>query len=760
MHLLRTLFLSSILITLVAPLPVQAAPRCFPEAPGITDCIDGRIRQFWEAQGGLPVFGYPIGPQSAVNGIQTQLFERARLELHPENTAPYDILLGRLGADRLATQGRDLASFPQSAQQAGCLFFAQTGHNICPPFLTTWRRYGLDLGDPGVSERESLALWGLPLDDPQSEEVAPGVMLPVQWFERARFEDHGAQGVLLGLLGRELGDTQAQSSPASASGEQSPAGGFITVQGNRLARNGQPIVIKGVNYYPQGVPWADMWENWYGSQIEAELRAAHTDLGINAVRVLVPYDLGTWRIGRDRINPRQLNRLRELVQFAGKLDMRVIIALFDFDQDFPKPGTGDEEEQRAFVRQIVAPFANDERVMAWDIHNEPENYDLWKTPVGADQVQVWLGRMADLLHEVAPRQLVTVGVANYDSVWRVGPDGRRILDYSDVISFHSYNAADVERQLYEIRTRTDKPVLLQEFGWPTGPTCSQQGYDEATQAAAYQQFINDSGAAAGIMQWTLRDYDAGPTMRFDTREEHYGLYRPDGSLKPAAEPFRSYDAPALPSATQTDLPVTSEGRNPIDGPLAPVLTPSDQPGKSYYLKHYFRFAYNLLGAQGSFGVPISEAYWSPQQNRFVQYFSAGLLAYYPEATKEPNFNLLDDIGKAQLLIRPLPVGLMLTDEAGFPTVDRPPSSEADYFPTTHHSLRGAFRSFYKATYGPWRLGAPISEELVEQVNGVDTRVQYFERGRLEWDATNNVVRVGALGRAAWDIQCQSVGQSN
>jgi len=26
----------------------------------------------------------------------------------------------------------------------------------------------------------------------------------VQWFERARFEDHGEQGVLLGLLGDEL----------------------------------------------------------------------------------------------------------------------------------------------------------------------------------------------------------------------------------------------------------------------------------------------------------------------------------------------------------------------------------------------------------------------------------------------------------------------------------------------------------------------------------------------------------------------------
>ena len=31
-----------------------------------------------------------------------ELFERYRLELHPENPAPYDVLLGRSGADRRA----------------------------------------------------------------------------------------------------------------------------------------------------------------------------------------------------------------------------------------------------------------------------------------------------------------------------------------------------------------------------------------------------------------------------------------------------------------------------------------------------------------------------------------------------------------------------------------------------------------------------------------------------------------------------------
>jgi hypothetical protein len=38
----------------------QAKARCFRET-GF--CISGRIREFWEQNGGLPVFGFPVTPQ-------------------------------------------------------------------------------------------------------------------------------------------------------------------------------------------------------------------------------------------------------------------------------------------------------------------------------------------------------------------------------------------------------------------------------------------------------------------------------------------------------------------------------------------------------------------------------------------------------------------------------------------------------------------------------------------------------------------------
>src|SRR5262252_2965171 len=129
------------LIFVIGALLLAAAPqgagaqtdqRCFPETG---QCIDGRIREFWEQNGGLPVFGFPISPQheESIEGrpVQAQWFERNRLELHPENARPYDVLLGRLGADRLQQQGRDWFTFPKSGAQNGCRFFPETGHNVC-----------------------------------------------------------------------------------------------------------------------------------------------------------------------------------------------------------------------------------------------------------------------------------------------------------------------------------------------------------------------------------------------------------------------------------------------------------------------------------------------------------------------------------------------------------------------------------------------------------------------------------------------------
>ena len=204
---------------LLAALPANvraAEQRCFPETG---QCISGVFRTYWEQNGGLAVFGLPITfAQDEINRATgetypTQWFERNRFELHTRSGAPV-VLLGRLGDERLIQQGINWQSLPREAgAKPGCLWFEITGHNVCDQgagigFKTYWQTHGLDLREPGTSERESLALFGLPLTEQRMETNSSGETVLTQWFERARFEWHPTKpapyNVLLGLLGNEV----------------------------------------------------------------------------------------------------------------------------------------------------------------------------------------------------------------------------------------------------------------------------------------------------------------------------------------------------------------------------------------------------------------------------------------------------------------------------------------------------------------------------------------------------------------------------
>lgn len=190
-------------------MPVRAADehQCFPETQ---QCLRDRFREYWQQSGGLPVFGFPITAAADERNRDTgetyltQWLERNRFERHSTNAAPYDVLLGRLGDDRLRQTGIDWQTLPK-ANPGDAHYFAATGQAIShASFWQYWSTHGLDLGDPGVSERESLALFGLPISPARIETNSSGDTVLTQWYERARFEDHGVKGVLLGLLGNEV----------------------------------------------------------------------------------------------------------------------------------------------------------------------------------------------------------------------------------------------------------------------------------------------------------------------------------------------------------------------------------------------------------------------------------------------------------------------------------------------------------------------------------------------------------------------------
>ncbi|MBV9791447.1 MAG: hypothetical protein JOZ51_24840, partial [Chloroflexi bacterium] len=93
-----------------------------------------------------------------------------------------------------------------TGSQPGGRYFPETGHSIAGAFRQYYESHGLELGDRGVSARESLALFGYPLTETFTEmNPDTGELLMTQYFERARMEYHPNNPepykVLLGRLG-------------------------------------------------------------------------------------------------------------------------------------------------------------------------------------------------------------------------------------------------------------------------------------------------------------------------------------------------------------------------------------------------------------------------------------------------------------------------------------------------------------------------------------------------------------------------------
>jgi hypothetical protein len=189
--------LLTLMLAIIGPTAAQAqaGERCFPETGY---CIGGAIRAYWEGNGGLPVFGYPIGGagQEIVEGVPliAQWFERDRLEIQPDGR----VTAGRLGARWLELNGQRWEDLPRLtvAPGPGCRAFPETQHQICEPFRSYWEGNG------------GLARFGYPITELLQEPVE-GRVLTVQYFERRRMELHPQNAgtpyyVQLGLLGRAI----------------------------------------------------------------------------------------------------------------------------------------------------------------------------------------------------------------------------------------------------------------------------------------------------------------------------------------------------------------------------------------------------------------------------------------------------------------------------------------------------------------------------------------------------------------------------
>ena len=234
---------------LVAPASVAAAPAAsdpyrFAETGHY---VSGRFRDYYETRGGLYVFGLPITRaywEVSTDGKKylTQYFERARFEYHPENQAPYDVLLTLMG-NEITNARRTESPFVRVANPntPGGAYFNETGHTIGGLFLQFWTQYG------------GLQNFGFPLSEPFTERnAADGKDYVVQYFERERMELHPEQTdpryqVLLGLLGTERANRVGIPAVVRAPEQVAPAG--TAVPGGATANFPARHIEYGFNTY-------------------------------------------------------------------------------------------------------------------------------------------------------------------------------------------------------------------------------------------------------------------------------------------------------------------------------------------------------------------------------------------------------------------------------------------------------------------------------------------------------------------------------
>ena len=169
-----------------------AETRCFATTGR---CAHGRFLAYWDEHGGLATNGYPLSEPFAERLEDgkiylVQYFERVRLEHHPENPPPYDVLLGQFGRSILAM------AHPAVPPRPGDRYFAETGHNVPGDLHAYWAANG------------GLAQFGYPIAEVTTETLEDGGEYAVQYFERARLERHPENdpphAILLGQFGRRI----------------------------------------------------------------------------------------------------------------------------------------------------------------------------------------------------------------------------------------------------------------------------------------------------------------------------------------------------------------------------------------------------------------------------------------------------------------------------------------------------------------------------------------------------------------------------
>lgn len=265
---------------------------------------------------------------------------------------------------------------------------------------------------------------------------------------------------------------------------------WTSAEASRWYAHQSPLI--GSNYTPaSAINQLEMWQadSFDPERIDKELGWAER-LGMNTMRVFLQDQL--WK----QDAPDFTRRINTFLTIAARHHIKPLFVLFDSCWD-PVPKLGPQHppipgvhnsgwaqspgavklrdprrypELQGYVKGVVGAFRRDDRILGWDVWNEPDNDgggDYPRTPDKTRLIAALLPQVFAWARSVDPVQPLTSGVWHDDDDWanseKLNEAERIQLGQSDVISFHDYSWPEVFEARVNQLLAYRRPILCTEF---------------------------------------------------------------------------------------------------------------------------------------------------------------------------------------------------------------------------------------------------------------------------------------------------------
>jgi hypothetical protein len=298
--------------------------------------------------------------------------------------------------------------------------------------------------------------------------------------------------------------------------------------------------IRGFNYQPSyEATGYSIWRQFHPEKFETELGLGKKYFPkINAVRYWLSFDA----FAVDK--PGFTGNFETALAIAHNHGLRVIPTLFNNWHSIPGFGGISEEMLRywfinygkkgeaanyifrPYLEKVVGEHAKDNRILAWDLCNEPHNNGTWQLTLE------WLTHSYKLCKELGVSQPVSVSVqGGQDQLLAVEP-------VSDMFLIHPYFAKpDLLGETTDLARKYNKGVLATECCWGS--------LDDAERVRiVVSDCGNLSRAGIGFMPHALHESLVGdlhrPQFGVISSASSMHFIAMDGSLRPGHEVFNEF----------------------------------------------------------------------------------------------------------------------------------------------------------------------------------------------------------------------------